>query len=114
MQAIQSPFSSSQSQPVTQITFIEAAAGRQAEILELVEARARFMATQPGCLAISVHRSLDGGRIVNYIQWADAAQLHAAHRAPEFRREWQRLDALAGTIEPALYEVVDVVESARR
>ena len=31
--------------------------------------RARFMARQPGFISISVHRSLDRRRIVNYIQW---------------------------------------------
>jgi heme-degrading monooxygenase HmoA len=31
--------------------------------------RARFMASQPGFISVSVHRSLDGRSIVNYIQW---------------------------------------------
>ena len=56
-------------QPVTQITVIEPEPGKQAEALSLMTERARFMARQPGFISISLHRSLDGGRIVNYIQW---------------------------------------------
>ena len=56
-------------QPVTQITIIEAGPGSQAQALSLMTERARFMARQPGFISISLHRSLDGRRIVNYIQW---------------------------------------------
>jgi Antibiotic biosynthesis monooxygenase len=38
--------------------------------------RARFMARQPGFISVSVHRSLDGRRIVNYIQWQSRDLLH--------------------------------------
>ena len=43
--------------------------------------RARFMAGQPGFISISLHRSLDGKRIVNYIQWQSRELLHAASGA---------------------------------
>ena len=56
-------------QPVTQITVIEPEPGKQAETLSLMTERARFMARQPGFISVSLHRSLDGQRIVNYIQW---------------------------------------------
>src|SRR6266404_7810810 len=56
-------------QTVTQITVIESEPERQQEALSLMAERARFMARQPGFVSISLHRSLDGRRIVNYIQW---------------------------------------------
>src|SRR5215471_4876818 len=56
-------------QPVTQITVVEAEPGKQAQALELMTQRAQFMARQPGFVSISLHRSLDGRRIVNYVQW---------------------------------------------
>ena len=56
-------------QPITQITIIEAEPEKQAEALSIMTERARFMARQPGCISISLHRSLDGRRIVNYVQW---------------------------------------------
>ena len=57
--------------------------------------RARFMARQPGFISISLHRSLDGRRIVNYIQWQSRDLLRSAHKSPEFRKEWGQFDELA-------------------
>ena len=51
-------------QPVTQITVIEPEPGKQAEAQSVMTERARFMARQPGFISISLHRSLDGRRIV--------------------------------------------------
>jgi Antibiotic biosynthesis monooxygenase len=53
---------------VTQITVIEAEPEKQNEALSLMTERGRFMARQPGFVSISLHRSLDGRRIINYIQ----------------------------------------------
>lgn len=96
---------------VTQITCVEAEPGHVAMELALMQERARFMASQPGFVSITLHRSLDGRRIVNYIQWRDRDSLARAHHAPEFRREWAELDALTESIEPRLYEVVEVHDS---
>ena len=56
-------------QPVTQITVIESEPEKQAEALSLMTERARVMSRQPGFVSISLHRSLDGRCIINYIQW---------------------------------------------
>ena len=93
------------SEPITQITFIEPSPGQQDEALELMVERAEFMARQPGFVSISLHRSLDGKRIVNYLQWENLEQLHSAHASPEFRKEWTRFDRLTDQIDPHLYEV---------
>jgi heme-degrading monooxygenase HmoA len=70
-------------QPVTQITIIEAEPEKQDEALAIMTERARFMARQPGFVSISLHRSLDGRRIVNYVQWESPELLRAAHQSPE-------------------------------
>ena len=93
---------------VTQITTAAVEEGRQDELLRLMTERARFMATQPGFISISLHRSLDGMRVVNYVQWASREQLVAAHHTPEFRAKWPEVGRAAEDIEPALYEVVHV------
>jgi quinol monooxygenase YgiN len=98
-------------QPVTQITIVESAPDTQAAALALMAERARFMARQPGFVSISLHRSLDGKRIVNYVQWQDRALLEAAHKSPEFRQAWGRFDALAADIDPHLFEVAHVVDT---
>jgi heme-degrading monooxygenase HmoA len=72
--------------------------------------RARFMARQPGFISISLHRSLDGRRIVNYVQWQSRDLLRSAHHSPEFRKEWSRFDQVTDDIDPHLYAVADVLE----
>ena len=97
-------------QPVTQITVIESEPDKQAEALLLMTERTRFMARQPGFISISLHRSLDGKRIVNYVQWQNSDLLRSAHRSAEFRKEWRHFDQLTEEIDPHLYEVALVVD----
>jgi heme-degrading monooxygenase HmoA len=96
---------------VVQITEVEVDSmeGKQ-KALALMAARARFMEKQPGYVSIALHRSLDGKRVVNYIKWKSEELLHAAHRSPEFRKEWDRFGAIASEIDPHLYEVFDLSE----
>ena len=100
-------------QPVTQITVIESEPGKQAEALSLMTERARFMARQPGFISISLHRSLDGRRIVNYLQWQSRDLLQSAHKSPEFRKEWNHFDQLTDEIDAHLYEVAHVMDANR-
>ena len=100
-------------QPVTQITVIEPESGKQAEALSLMTERARFMARQPGFISISLHRSLDGRRIVNYLQWQSRDLLQSAHKSPEFRKEWNHFDQLTDEIDSHLYEVTYVLDGSR-
>src|SRR5215211_6654911 len=100
-------------QPVTQITVIESEPGKQAEALRVMTERARFMARQPGFISISLHRSLDGRRIVNYVQWQNRDLLQAAHKSPEFRQEWGHFGQVADEIDPHLYEVAQVIDGGR-
>src|SRR5436189_4894233 len=98
-------------QTVTQITFIEVEPEKQPEALSLMTERARYMAKQPGFVSISLHRSLDGRRIVNYVQWRSREQLQSAHKSPDFRKEWNRFDRMTDEIDPHLYEVVQIMDS---
>ena len=91
---------------VAQITTVKLPPVKQDEVLDLMKERARFMATQPGFVSINLHRSRDGGHVVNYIQWNDADTLAAAHHSPEFRKKWPRFREIAEEIEPCLYELV--------
>ncbi len=99
-------------QTVTQITFIEVEPEKQPEALSLMTERAHFMARQPGFISISLHRSLDGRRIVNYLQWQNRELLQAAHKSPEFRKAWRKFDDLTDQIDPHLYQVTEVIEGA--
>ena len=91
---------------VTQITTAKLPPDNQEEVLRLMIERSRFMATQPGFVSVTLHRSQDGSHVVNYIQWTSAEKLSAAHHSPEFRKKWPRFGELAEEIEPCLYDVV--------
>ena len=93
---------------VTQITTVKVPPDHQAEVLELMEHRAKFMATQPGFVSVSLHKSEDGSHVVNYVQWTNRKKLEAAHHAPEFRKQWPRFGELIKEAEPCLYQVVHV------
>ena len=95
--------------PVTQITIIEAEPERQTEALSLMKKRAHFMQDQPGFISISLHRSLDGRRIVNYIQWQSRDLLRAAHQSPDFREAWSQSEGLTDYIDAHLYEVTEIL-----
>jgi heme-degrading monooxygenase HmoA len=100
-----------ENQPVTQITIVEPEPGKQDEAMSLMAERARFMARQPGFVSISLHRSLDGKRIVNYIQWESRDLLRKAHKSPEFRKEWAHFSGVTEDIDPHLFEVAEVMEA---
>jgi heme-degrading monooxygenase HmoA len=93
---------------VTQITAVKLPPDNQAEVLNLMTERARFMAKQPGFISVCLHRSKDGSHVVNYIQWTSPEKLSAAHHSPEFRKKWPQFGELAKEIDPCLYEVVHV------
>jgi heme-degrading monooxygenase HmoA len=93
---------------VTQITTVKVPADNQSEVLELMKERARFMASQPGFVSVSLHRSEDGSHVVNYVQWKNREQLKAAHHSPEFRKQWPRFGELIKEAEPCLYQVAHV------
>jgi quinol monooxygenase YgiN len=91
---------------VTQITTVALEPANRDEALALMKERARFMASQPGFVSISLHCSNDRRHIVNYVQWANRDQLAAAHHSPEFRSKWPRFGELIKEAEPCLYDVV--------
>jgi quinol monooxygenase YgiN len=66
----------------------------------------------PGFISASVHRSTDGTRVFNYLQWETADHLAAMQRSPEFAAIARRL---AGLIEfdPHQCEVAHVTEGNR-
>jgi heme-degrading monooxygenase HmoA len=93
---------------VTQITTVKVPPDHQSEVLQLMEERARYMATQPGFVSVSLHRSEDGSHVVNYVQWTNRKKLEAAHQSAEFRKKWPRFGELIKEAEPCLYQVVHI------
>ena len=85
----------------------------QDEVVRLnVEIVDRVASTFPGFISASVHRSTDGTRVFNYLQWESAEHLSAMQRSSEFQTIGRRLTGLI-EFEPHECEVVHVGERAR-
>ena len=90
---------------VTQINVFTVAEGGQQALIDFLMQAAEVASEVPGWLSASLHRSLDGTRVVNYAQSADR---DAAKRVIEHLRSRGLLEAnkLYGEAHPGLYEVV--------
>ena len=101
-------------QSVTQITVIEPELGKQAEASSLMIERARFMAraspgsSQSACIAARTgvaSSTTSNGSVRDLLQ--------AAHKSPEFRKEWDQFDQLRNEIGPHLYEIAYFMDGSR-
>jgi hypothetical protein len=90
---------------ITQINVFTVPENGQQALIELLTEAARFASTTPGWISASVHRSLDGTRVVNYAQ---SESMEAAKRIIERLREggWLERNQALGEAHPGLYEVV--------
>ena len=62
----------------------------------------------PGFVGASVHLSLDGARVVNYVQWRSRQDLEAMLVLPEAKAHVAEVGALADKVEPVPYRVAYV------
>jgi len=74
--------------------------------VEIVE---QVASSFPGFISASVHRSTDGTRVINYLQWESAEHLHAMQRSAEFKAVAERFAGLID-FDPHECEVVHVAE----
>ena len=69
----------------------------------------------PGFVGSSVHVSLDGTRVLNYVQWQRRADLEAMLALPAAKAHIAEVGALADMVEPVPYRVAFVsTEGMRR
>ena len=84
---------------------------KQLELVSfLTEAARQTMRHLPGFVSANIHRSLDGTRVVNYVQWRGMTELQAAQKNSEAKARAQAVTAL-GRPDAALYEVVETIET---
>jgi quinol monooxygenase YgiN len=74
----------------------------------LIEATEQTMKRLPGFISATIHRSLDGTKVVNYAQWRSREDFDAMRKNPDARPHIEAAAALA-TFEPILCEVVDSI-----
>ena len=78
----------------------------------IVQSLQRFTTTVAqaltGFVGSSVHVSLDGTRVVNYVQWQHQADLEAMLALPAAKAHMAEVGALADRVDPVPYRVVFV------
>ena len=61
-----------------------------------------------GFIGASVHASLDGRRVVNYVQWETQANLEAMMASAPAKTHMAEVATLADHVDPAIYRVAFV------
>ena len=89
---------------VTQINVFTVEPDRQQPLIDYLAEAARVASEVPGWMSASLHRSLDGTRVVNYAQSED---LDAAQRVVQHLKSRGLLEGnkAFGKASPGLYEV---------
>jgi len=90
---------------VTQINVFTVAPENQQALIDMLQEAAHFSSHIPGWISASIHRSLDGTRVVNYAQSED---LESAQRIIDALRDagWLDRNKTLGEAHPGLYQVV--------
>jgi tetracenomycin F1 monooxygenase len=70
-----------------------------------------FARSLPGFIGASVHVSLDGARVVNYVQWRSSADIQSMLARPEAKAHMAEVGALADRVDPVPYRVAYVGSS---
>jgi quinol monooxygenase YgiN len=85
---------------------------KQAELADLlIRATDETMKELPGFVSASIHRSLDGTKVVNYAQWRSQADFAAMRENPKAQTHMKAASEL-GKAEPIVCEVVESVAEA--
>jgi quinol monooxygenase YgiN len=94
---------------MTLVNVFNVSRDKQAELADLlVRATDETMRHLPGFISASIHRSVDGTKVINYAQWRSPADFAALKENPEAQPHMQAAAALA-TFEPIVCEVVDSI-----
>jgi quinol monooxygenase YgiN len=94
---------------VTQINVFTTTPDRQQALIDLLIEAATSAQATPGWISASLHRSLDGTRVVNYAQCKDMASWQAVMERLKAGNFFER-NRLLGTAAPGLYDVVFTLE----
>jgi quinol monooxygenase YgiN len=101
---------SEQSGYITAINIFRVKPEEQQRLVDLLVENKDMPLKHPGCLSISVHKSLDGSRVINYIQWRSREELEAAGKDPDFTAVKKKVAELA-PLDSHFYEVVFTTEA---
>ena len=86
-------------------TFAVDPSNQQAVIRLLTSAVDLLAKTQPGFISATIHKSADGKKVLNYVQWRTGQDFKSVFSNAEFMRIYADIRAIAQP-EPLIYEVV--------
>ncbi|CAN5543885.1 hypothetical protein BH10PSE5_BH10PSE5_00960 [soil metagenome] len=95
---------------ITQINVFTVPQGGQQALIDLLTEAAQACRKVDGWMSASLHRSLDGTRVVNYAQARDQDAMGAVFKLLQAEGFLDRNKAL-GVAHPGLYEVVFTLEA---
>ena len=99
-----------QAECLTLINVYEVEPEKQAGLADaLAEATRKTIRHRPGFISVSIHRSLDGRKVVNYAQWASKAHFEGFMKKPETQEQLKQFAGLATSVAPSLYGVSAVI-----
>lgn len=97
---------------VTLINVFTVAPEKQEELLAvLVEATEEVMCKLPGFISSNIHRSLDGTRVTNYVQWRSVEDFKAIFDNPEATAHMHEVGKIAQG-DKSLYRVHSITPAA--
>jgi quinol monooxygenase YgiN len=93
---------------LTLINVVEVEPAKCDEVVQMfITATEKVISGLDGFVSSSIHRSLDGTRVINYAQWESEAALEASRNHPDTQIYYAQVDANAKSFMPTLTQVVD-------
>lgn len=97
----------------TLINVFTISSDKQQELVNiLTEVTDQIICKLPGFVSANIHKSIDGERVTNYVQWRSKEDLDNMLRSSEAREHIQQCQKLASHIDFHLYTVEHVQRGA--
>ena len=93
-------------QLITFINVFTVEPSRQQELLDLLDRATQIVRLEPGFISSSLHRGVDGNKVIMYAQWRSVEAYRAMRENPAPLSYFKQAVAFA-EFETAMYEVVE-------
>lgn len=80
-------------------------ATKQQALIDKLKIQTEIISKQPGFIAANFHRSLDGTRVINYVQWTSIEASRSIHQNPEISAAFATYQDLDVKMDLRYYEV---------
>ena len=95
---------------VTLINVFTVEPEHQQRLVDIFVEAGEAMSKKPGFISANIHKSLDGTRVINYVQWRSQEDLKAISNNPEATAHIDEIKKLAKG-NTSLYEVCAICEA---